>query len=139
MASYHQVAAFVAARKEGGMTNAAYSVYDTGELSVTRRVSIRDVSEHRALLVAAWSAVNYCKEHMPAEDLSVYFAERQVPNELTSVWIGNSKAEEHPDSDRIESVLRDCCQIKSVAFGVCPVDGGDYADRMKEIEDSVNG
>lgn len=139
---YHQVAAFVAAKEKYGMANAAYSVYDMGELLITRCVSIPNVSEHRALLMAAWSAVHYCKEHTPTEDVSVYFLETKVPNELTSVWYADNKAEDYEDSDRIMSVLKDCCGIKSVAFGVCTLDADpvfkNYVERMRELIEIVN-
>lgn len=135
---YHQISAFVAARDN----KAAYSVYDNGELQITRSVEIPNVSEHRALLMAVWSAVSYCKGHLPAHDLSVYAADNRVPNELTSVWYAENKASDYEDADRIESILKDCCFVCSVAFGVCkPDEGGvmaDYARRMRELIETIS-
>lgn len=139
---YHQISAFVAASVKGGNAKIAYAVYDNGDLVVTRGATIKDISEHRALLMATWSAVSYCKAHLPQHALAVYSTEKRTGNELSSVWIGNSSYKDYEDSDRILSIIRDCCFIKQVAFGVCPTEEegvfADYTRRMKELQQVVN-
>lgn len=137
----HQVAAFIAAKEKGDITNMAYSVYDMGELLITRCASIPKTTEHRALLIAAWSAVSWCKGNIPELPLSVYSLDLRVVNELTAVWINKKECSDFEDSDRIKSVLRDCIFIKQVAFGICPMEGAvfaDYTRRMNELVDLVN-
>lgn len=139
---YHQISAFVAASVKGSNAKIAYAVYDNGDLVVTRGATIRDISEHRALLMATWSAVSYCKANLPQHALAVYSVEKHTGNELTSVWIGESVYGDHEDRDRILSIVRDCCFIKQVSFGACPMEEegvfADYTRRMQELQQMVN-
>lgn len=139
---YHQISAFIAASVKGGNAKIAYAVYDNGELVVTRGASIKDISEHRALLMATWSAVSYCKAHLPQYAVAIYSLEKRTGNELTSVLIGESTAGDYEDGDRISSILKDCCFIKQVSFGVFPMEEegvfADYTRRMKELQQIVN-
>lgn len=139
---YHQISVFAVAKSKGRDANCAYSVYDNGELQITRCVTIPDVPEHRALLMAVWSATRYCKEHLPKYQMSLYCTEKRVPNELTKVWYNETKPNDFEDTDRVESIINDCCHIAQTAFSVItPDDDGvlaDYARRIRELVGLVN-
>lgn len=139
---YHQISAFAVAKSVGNDANTAYSVYDNGELQITRCVSIQNVSEHRALLMAVWSATRYCMEHLPQYQMSLYCTEPRVPNELTKVWYNEAKPTDFEDADRIESIIKDCCNISQTAFSVIkPDEGGvfaDYGRRIRELIELIN-
>lgn len=139
---YHQISAFAAAKSKGNRSNCAYSVYDNGEMQVKRCVAIPDVSEHRALLMAVWSATHYCKTHLPQYLMSLYCSSEQVPDELTDVWYNRAEPADFDDADRIKSIITDCCHIALTAFSVIkPDDTGaaaDYAGRIRELTELVN-
>lgn len=141
MEGYHQISAFVASRQRNGFSNVAYSVYDNGELKVRRCVSMPGVSEHRGAIVGAWSAANYLMEHFPEHHADMYFRGKELPNELSAVWMSERDASDIEDGDKVECLLRVCCNIKSVAFDVCGVDDAavlsDYATRMKELQEII--
>lgn len=138
---YHQISAFVASCQKDGFSNVAYSVYDNGDLQARRCVSIPNISEHRGAIVGAWSAVNYCREYFPQYYIDVYFHDKELSNELTSVWISERNVSDIEDGDKAECLLRACCDIKCVAFGVCGSDDtmsmSDYAIRMKELQEII--
>ena len=134
---FHQISVFTAAKKSDAGAKAAYSIYDMGKLLVERAVEICGVTEHRATIMAVWSAVTWCRNNIPNEDIDVYCPHERVPNELTSVWYSETVAACYEDSDRIESVLRECCYVKSAAFGVCGTHG-EYGKRMDEVKKLTN-
>lgn len=139
---YHQISAFAVAKAKDKDANCAYSVYDNGELQITRCVTIPGVSEHRALLMAVWSATRYCKEHLSQYQMSLYCTEPRVPNELTKVWYNDAKADGFEDADRIKSIIDDCCHIRQTSFSVIKPDEdgvfADYARRIRELVELAN-
>lgn len=136
---YHQISAFVAAKEHDKLCNVAYAVYDNGELLVTRSVSMQ-TNKHRGLLMATWSAVSWCKANIPQHPLSVYSNEKRTGNELSAVWMGKDP-KDFEDSDRIESIINDCCFVCQVAFGYVGTDEQgilkDYSRRMRELIEVV--
>lgn len=140
--TYHNISAFIAANVSGGMATVAYSVYELDRRLAVRVARIEDISEHRALLMAAWSAVSFVKKNLPLSDLSVYSAEKRTGNELSAAWMGLRRPTDFDDSDRIEVILFDCAEVKRVAFGFCPTEAtgvmSEYARRMKEIVQLAN-
>lgn len=138
---YHQISAFAVAKAEGSNANAAYSVYDINDQLVVMCVSMPNTSEHRALIMAFWSAVRYCKEHLPSEEISVYTTNKEVANEITKVWYAENAPKDFADGDRILSTLIDSCYVKSVSFGYVGLneDGAvkEYSGRMKELYDLI--
>ena len=134
----HQISAFAVSRKRKAGTIAAYALYDNGELVITRTVRFDGISEHRALLMAVWSAIAYHKHRMPQEFISVYCDDATVPNELTDVWYGTHNLPCDKDRDRIDNIMRDSCFINGVAFGVCRADDADgYSKRMQSLIENI--
>lgn len=134
---YHQITAFAAAK--GCKT--AYSVYDNGKQLIKRAAVIEGASEHRALLMAAWSAIHYCAAHFPTEWLDLYFADKRVPEELDAIWYGGGNPAAMEDNDRIMCIVDECCNVSSVTFGfISPDETGasaDYARRIGELLKSL--
>lgn len=132
----HQYTAFAVAN--GCKT--AYAVYDLEEPLVANGATISGASEHRALLMATWSAIRWCREHCPKEWLEIYFTDRRVPDELTAVWYGKD-VNSFEDADRITNITNDCCFIGNVVFDVVKPNEtgavGDYAKRIKGLLKTV--
>lgn len=131
---FHQISAFAAARAVGNNANAAYAVYDDDKLQITRSVSIHNISEHRALLMAVWSAVRWCREHAPQWAVSVYVRDLRVANELTYAWCGMKMPKDFDDGDRITDIITDCCFISLVAFSTLPASEHSLVGRLTELE-----
>lgn len=138
----HYLSAFVAANIRDGHASVAYSVYEFERQLVVRVAKIDGISEHRALLMATWSAVSYCKRNMPLSDLSVYSSEKRTGNELSAVWLNLRQPADFEDSDRIESIIHDCAQLRRVAFGLCGTEEtgvmAECSQRMKNIIQLTN-
>lgn len=133
------MSAFIAARRFGKDNTccAAYSVYDMGELLTSKAVTIPGISEHRALLMAAWSVLHYIIVHkLSSYDLSIYSDDKNICDELTKVWYGEDILK-YEDDDRMVKVINDCCNVASVAFSVCEpdkdADESSYSHRMADL------
>ena len=142
MENYHQISAFVTAKERNGKCLVAYSVYDTGEELVERFASIDGITEHRGLLMAAWSVLHYVIGNgLSVYDLSVYSDNKEVCDELTGIWYGDDISK-HEDADRVEKVISDCCRVASVAFSVCDPYFGesktDYHYRMAKLRAKIS-
>lgn len=138
---YHQISAFAAAIAENGKANAAFSVYDMGEVLVTRWAEVKGISEHRALLLAVWSAANWCKKNIPQCEIPFYTAEKRVSHELFAVWTNESESTDFEDADRITDIINDCQHIKAVGFEFCALNEtgvwAEYSRRMRSLVELV--
>lgn len=108
-----------------------------GELLTSKAVTIPGITEHRALLMAAWSVLHYIIVHnLSSYDLSVYSDDKNICDELTKVWYGDDILK-YDDDDRIGKVVGDCCNVVSVAFSVCEpdkeADENSYHRRMADL------
>lgn len=139
---FHQISAFVAAKSNGIVASAAYSVYDCGKQQILRCASIKGISEHRALLMAVWSAVRFCKDNMPMNMLSVYGTDEIVTNELNAIWFDDKSPSDYDDADRMESIIEDCIWVYQVNFATFPMnDNPDLSNgriKMLEVLNLVN-
>lgn len=138
----HPVCTFAAAKVYGDKAKAAYAVYDRAEKKTLRCVTIQGVTQHRALLMAVWSALRYCSIELPQNIVTVYCTEDRVPEELNSIWYENAKFSDYEDADRIEQVIDDCAKIYRVTFGNFPMNGDPMwrkiEQEMQEVLDLVN-
>lgn len=137
----HQLSSFVAGIEHAGTSRVGYSIYDNGELVVANTASL-NIDIESAIITAVWSVTHYViKNNLSMYDLDIYINDKPISNALTEFWYMLMDYSRSYDAPKIDNVLNDCCNIKSVAFNY--LDGTEegiaepYAERMVRLKASL--
>lgn len=137
----HQLSAFVAGIEHDGTSRVAYGIYDNGKLLKTNSASLA-ISIDSAIVTGVWSVTHYIIKHgLSIYDLDIYINDKAITNALTEFWYMALDYSKNASAAKIDNVLNDCCNIKSVAFNYLrgTEDGAarDYAARMVRLKASL--